>query len=303
MKLLSRFVIAALVGFLVSSLIALASYSLGLWLGRDSIFLRTIVYYSCPFALLLGVAAVAQSRRSTPHKSSLLVAVLIGTVLGFAYTYLVARFSLTISVFAFLMLSCWIPSGISAMLVSAFGKRLSVVTGVAVLCLTAIFLKEPIFNTYARNQQLTVAFITPLDASTAQLAANPDTFGFGTEAEIQSAKNEVIGHIHALGYGEEFRVLNLSRLGKGKNSLAIVVVRTPVKKDVVLPEPDGSTLVYVQQSDTWEKKPSEGPTLRRGIEIMTPGQTFDELAFFTIRDASGLGLTGRITGKISDKLP
>ncbi len=203
MRLLSRFLIAALVGFSVSSLIALASYSLGLWLGRDSIFLRTIAYYSCPFALLLGVAAAAQPRRSTVHKSSLLVAVLAGTVLGFAYTYFVARFSLPISVFAFLMLSCWVPSGISAMLVAAFDKRLPVVTGIAVLCLSGIFLKEPIFNAYAHSQRLTVAFITPSDASTAQLAASPETFGFVTGAEIQTAKNEVIEHIRALGYGEE----------------------------------------------------------------------------------------------------
>jgi len=63
MRLLLRFLIAALVGFSVSSLIALASYSLGLWLGCDSIFLRTVIYYSWPFALLLGVAAAAQPRR------------------------------------------------------------------------------------------------------------------------------------------------------------------------------------------------------------------------------------------------
>ncbi|SRR6266496_567151 len=36
MRLLLRFVIATLVGFLVSSLIALAGYALGLWLGRNS---------------------------------------------------------------------------------------------------------------------------------------------------------------------------------------------------------------------------------------------------------------------------
>jgi len=300
MRLLSRFLIAALVGFSVSSLIALASYSLGLWPGRDSSLLRFIVYYSCPFAVLLGVAAAVQPRRSTVQKSSLLVAILVGTVLGFACTYYVFRFSLPIHRWAFLMLSCWVPSGISAMLVAAFGKRLSIVTGIAVLCLAAIFLTEPIFNAFTHNQQLTVAFITPSEASTAQLAANPETDGFVTAAEIQTAKDEVIERIRGLGYGEEFRVLSLTRQGKGKNALAIVVVRTRVKKDVVLPEPDGSTVVYVQQPDKWEKKPPEVPTLRRGIEIWLPKPTNDELAFFTIWNAPGFGLSGRITGKVSD---
>ena len=103
-----------------------------------------------------------------------------------------------------------------------------------------------------------------------------------------------------LATAKKFRVLSLSRQGKGKNSLAIVVVRTRVKKDVVLPEPDGSTVVYVQQSDRWEKKPPEAPTLRRGIEIMPPSQRDDNLGYFTIWYTNGFGLTGRITGKVSD---
>lgn len=298
MRLLSRFAIAALVGFSVSALIALTSYSLGLWLGRNSHNLLWVVYYSCPFALLLGVAAAVQSRRSTDHKGSLLVAVVAGTTLGFVYTYFVARFSLVIPAFVILMLSCWVPSGISAMLVAAIGKRLSVVTGIAVLCLAAIFLTEPIFNAFTHNQQLTVAFITPSEASTAQLAANHETSGFDTNAEIETAKKEVLEHIRALGYSEDFRVLSLSRQGKGKKSLAIVVVRAPVKKEVALPEPDGSTVVYIQQSENWEKKPSEVPTLRRSLEITPPGPASDGLGDFAIPDASGVSLMGRITGQV-----
>lgn len=300
MRLLSRFLIATLVGFSVSSLVALASYSLHLWPGRDSDLVRTIIYYSCPFALLLGAAAAAQPRRSTVQKSSLFIAVLAGTVLGFAGTYCGYRFTLPIHRWAFLMLSCWVPGGISAMLVGAFGKRLSIVTGIACLCLAAIFLHEPIFRAYAHNQELTVAFITPADASTAQLAAKPEPFGFATDAEMQTAKNDVFQHLRALGYSEEFRVLSLTRYGKGKKGLAIVVMRTRINKDVVLPEPDGSTVVYVQQSDNWEKKPPEAPTLRRGIDIMAPSQTDDEIGFFTIWYAPGLGLSGTIRGKIPD---
>jgi hypothetical protein len=106
MRLLSRFLIAALVGFSVSCLIALASYSLGLWPGRDSSLLRFIVYYSCPFAVLLGVAAAAQPRRPTVQKSTLLVAIVVGTFLGAASTYYVFRFSFPIHRWALLMLSC-----------------------------------------------------------------------------------------------------------------------------------------------------------------------------------------------------
>ncbi len=302
MRLLLRFVIATLVGFLVSSLIALAGYALGLWLGRNSDNLRLIIYYSGPFALLLGVAGATQSRRSVDQRGSLLIAVLAGTALGFVYSYFVARFSLVApTFFVVLMLSCWVPGGISAMLVATIGKRLSVVTGIAALCLSAIFLTEPVFNAFTHNQQLTVAFVTPSDASTAQLAAYPETVGFHTSAEIQTAKNEVFERIRALGYKEDFRVLSLSKQGKGKNSLAILVVRIPVTKEIALPEPDRSTVVYVQESEIWDKKPPEAPTLRRSIEITPLGPTDDGLALFDIPDASGISLVGRITGKVSDK--
>jgi hypothetical protein len=302
MRLLWRFVTAALVGFLISSLIALASYSLGLWLGRNSDNLLRIIYYSGPFAILLGVATAAQTVRSVGRKGSLLIAVMAGTALGLVYSYFVARFLFAVpAFFVVVMLSCWVPGGISAMLVAADGKRLSVMTGIAVLCLSAIFLTEPLFNAFTQNQLLTVAFITPSDASTNRLAVYPETVGFHTGAEIQAAQNEVFERLRALGYSEGFRVLSLSRQGKGKHSLAILVVRSPITKEVFLPEPDGSTVVYLQQSETWEKKPPEIPTLRRGIEITPQGPADNGEALFAIPDASGISLVGHISGKVSDQ--
>lgn len=297
MRLLSRFGISALVSFLVSSLIAFASYSVGLWLGRNSDNLRWIIYASIPFALLLGLAAAVQPKRIADQKGRPLVAVLVGTVLGLLYTLFLARFSLAFPAFVVLMLSCWVPSGISAMAAAAIGKRLSVATGITILCLFAIFLTEPIFNAFAHNQQLTVAFITPSEVSTGQLEAQPQTLGFDTDEEIRTAKNEVLERVRAIGYREDFRVLSITRRGKGKKSLAIIVVRTPITREVVLHEPDGSTVVYVQQSGGWEKKPTEVPILRRGIEITPPSLTDDGLGYFAIPDASGVSLIVRIKAK------
>ncbi len=65
MKLLSRFAIAAIVGFSVSSLIASASCSLGLWRGGVT-FPLTVVRYSCIFAVLLGVGCNGPGCRPQP---------------------------------------------------------------------------------------------------------------------------------------------------------------------------------------------------------------------------------------------
>jgi hypothetical protein len=291
MRFLSRFGLGAVVGFSVSALIASASYSLGFWLGRNSYNLRWIIYASVPFALLLGLAAVVQTKRKAEQQGRTIVAALVGAALGFLYAFKAAGYALAGPAFLALMLSCWVPGGISAMLAAVpRGKQRWAVIGTAILCLAAIVLTEPIFNAVTHNQQLTVALIAPSEMSTAPLEAKPATLGFDNDEEIQTAKSEVLQRIRALGYTETFRVLSITREGKGRKSLAIVVVRTPVTKEVVLPVPDSSTVVYIQQSDHWEKNPSQTPVLRRGITMTPPGN-------FEIPDAQGVSLVGRIVAK------
>lgn len=291
MRFLSRFGLAAVVGFLVSSLIALASYSLGLWLGRNSYNLRWIIYGSIPFALLLGLAAVVRTTRKAEHQGSTIVVALIGAALGFLYAFKAAGYAFADPAFLVLMLSCWVPGGISAMLAAVpRAKQRWAVIGTAILCLAAIVLTEPIFNAVTHNQQLIVAFIAPSDVSTAHMSAWPESLAFDNDDEIQAAKSEVLERIRALGYTETFRVLSITREGKGRKSLAIVVVRAPVTKEVVLPVPDSSTVVYIQQSDNWEKNPAQTPVLRRGI-------TMTSLGNFEIPDAQGASLVGRIVAK------
>jgi hypothetical protein len=84
--------------------------------------------------------------------------------------------------------------------------------GIVTLCLATILLTEPVFNAFADNQQMTVGFITPSEISTTQLEVNPETFGFANSEEIQTAKNEVLERIRALGYNEAFRVLSITRV-------------------------------------------------------------------------------------------
>jgi len=131
---------------------------------------------------------------------------------------------------------------------------------------------------------------------------NPETLGFGNSEEIQTARNEVLERVRALGYTEAFRVLSITRWGKGRKSLAILVVRAPITKEVVLPVPDKSTVVYIQQPANWEKKPREVSVLHRGITMEPPGTAdksmgFESLGYFRILDARGFGVMGRIIAR------
>ena len=299
MRLLSRFGLAALAGFSVSSLIALASYSLGLWLGRNSYNLRWIIYASIPFGLLVGVAAVLQPKRNQERRGTPIIAVLVGAVLGLIYTFLVAIYGLAVlPAFIVVMASSWVPGGISAMLVADRTKRLSVLIGVTVICVVAVVFPEPAFNLLTHNQQLTVALITSCDTSTAQLEARPETVGFDSNDEVQAAKTEVLEHVRNLGHTETIRVLSIIRAGKGRKSLAIIIVRAPITKDVALPVPDGSTVLYTQGPSTWEKNPANSAVLRRAI-MMGPRRSTNSsvdvrAAYFDVPDSEGATLIGRI---------
>jgi len=294
MKSVSRFSIAALVSLLVSSLIALVGYSLRLWMG-----IRLLVYLSVPFAILLGVAAVLLPRRKIDQKSSPMIAILVGTGLGILYAYFVARFVLNLPAFFALTLSCWVPSGLSAMAATNSRKHWLTATGIGLLCLTTIILMEPVFNAAAHNQQLTVAVITPSEVFASGLEAQPETLGFNGEEEIKTAKNEVLEYMRTQGHMESFRVMSITRRGKGKKSLAILLLKAPITHEAVLPVPDGTDVVYVQGPQNWERIPAQIPVLHREITILPPDDIERCLGFFRIPDARGIDLMGVIRGRTS----
>ena len=155
---------------------------------------------------------------------------------------------------------------------------------------------------FIHNQQLTVVFITPSEVSTAQLEAQPETLGFENSGEIQAAQNEILESVRTLDYREAFRVLSITRRGKGRKSLAIVVVRAPITREVLLPVPDKSAVLYIQQAENWQKKPAEASVLQRGIGMEPPsstdeGQGYKSLGYFKIPDGRGVSLVGRIIAR------
>ncbi len=294
MKSLSRFGVAALVSLLVSSLIALIGYSLRLWMG-----IPLLLYLSVPLAILLGVAAVVFPRREIDQKSSPIIAILVGTGLGILYAYLVTRFVLNLPGFVALTLSCWVPSGLSAMAATNSRKHWLTATGIGLVCLTTIILMEPVFNAAAHNQQLTVALITPSEVSASGMEAQPEALGFNGDEEIKTAKNEVLEYLRTHGYRESFHVMSITRRGKGRRSLAILLLKAPITHEAVLPVPNGTDVVYVQGPQNWERIPAQIPVLHRGITVLPPDHIERCLGFFRIPDARGIDLIGVIRGKTS----
>ena len=161
---------------------------------------------------------------------------------------------------------------------------------VAVICFLAVVVPAPAFNRLAHNQELTVAFVVPAALNNA--SAYPKEIGFDSQSEVESTTSHVLQLIRASGMPREYRVVHLSRQGKGKNSLAVILVNASATNRTLLPEPDTAEVIYVQQPEGSAKKPADAPTLGRSIEISGHGERNDWS--FAIPAASRIRLMGGI---------
>jgi len=269
MKRLSRFAVAALVGFSSGSVIALVSYELGTWLGGHADNLRNTLYFTAPLAVVLGIVAALQPADLHVGKRGVVATISTGAVVGLLYGFLAFRFIilgfLAVTVQA---LSCWVASGLSAMLAVAVEKFSRKTVAIVGVCLLAIFLPKPVFNTFTRNQQLTVAFV--IRSSGSEETPSPKALFFDNAGAVEVVSKQVLEHIRTLGITGNFRVVHLSRQGEGRQSLAILITGGPIEERTLLPEPDGTTVIYVQESGGWTKHPADAPTLKRSIEVSPP---------------------------------
>jgi hypothetical protein len=61
-----------------------------------------------------------------------------------------------------------------------------------------------------------------------------EALGFNNGDEIEAAKRDVLERVRNFGHTEKFRVLSITGTGKGRKSLAVIIVRAPIAKEVVL---------------------------------------------------------------------
>jgi hypothetical protein len=98
----------------------------------------------------------------------------------------------------------------------------------------------------------------PLEVSDSMGKSSPD-------ARLRAADIEQVKEAGVTG-----RVVTFSGgdYGNGsKQSQAIIVIQSPVTAPVELPEPDATTIVYVQHTEGWRLYPASAPTLKRTIRI------------------------------------
>ncbi|HXK07631.1 MAG TPA: hypothetical protein VMS37_34875 [Verrucomicrobiae bacterium] len=295
MKRVLRFVAAALAGFAVTAITVRISFALWPVMWRQSDNVIATIEATLPFAVLLGLIAAAWPSSWTDRKSRVVVAVLIGGGLALLYPFAAFRFGPLFGCcwLGLLpqILTCWVAAGVSAMLAITLTGRLTKAVSIVAICSAAILLPRPVFNRITHNQELTVAFVI---RSSGTDESGPPRVVRIPETEVPAISMRVLNNVHAMGGLEgNYRLACLWRVGEGRKALAIVVLQDHVKQEVILNEPDGSTVVYVQGQPSWGKFPPTARTLTRHIRIWPPTSP-RELTSFEIAEADGLTYLGGV---------
>lgn len=285
---LMRFVLAVTCGLGTAAIILYIAHHTGFWMGGNEENLWFLLRLTVPLASAVGIVSAAWSEISGSTKS-LFVVMTAGAALGCAYWYVVARvLGLGVLSFAVQALAVWFATTVAALFLALDRWRYRALSIATVACALAIFLPRPVFDLFAHNERLTVAIVIP--ESLPNTSASPKQVGFDSQTDVEESRKRVLQSIQHVGLAGTYRIVSLSRQGKGRDSLAILILSGPVTSRVLLPEPHAATVIYQQQSQTWTKIPVDAPTLRREIEVWRSDDDKNSLADFEIPDANGTSL-------------
>ena len=306
-----RFGLASMTTLVLGGIILGVTSATGmLVMGGHSIWFRAELGLMVPFALALGIVAAALPRRGLSGSRNPFIVAATGAAVGFMCYYLFPRWMLWghLNVwrrvswlhlfwvfspdFEFQTASCWVAAGALAMLVTLTRRTPAVLVAVAVLCVLAIVLPAPAFNLLTNNQELTVAMVVPVSPGVSA-SKRPFVFSSGPHWLDQAGANAVAAHVledlRTSGLPGQYRITDIYRCGAGKKSLQIIVLDPPVPAQALLPQPDGTELIYVSKPDGWRTIPSQAPTLGRSVEVRGPETGRPYLARYCVPDAAGSG--------------
>jgi hypothetical protein len=270
-----------------------------------------------PFAPVVGIAAAAYPRRWLSGRRNAFIVAAVGAAVGGLWYCLspgwmmllghitVLRYIpfsrylvwLYMSDFEFQTATCWIATGALAMLVTLTRRTPAVLIAVTVLCVLAVVLPSPIFNFVTNNQELTVAFVIPASPG-ASVAKPPHVVSIGPNwlntAGADAAEAHVLEALRKAGLPGPYRVAELDRCGSGKKALQLIVLNPPVPAQALLPQPDGTELIYVSKPDGWRTIPAQAPTLSRNVEVRGPRTGYRWMASYWIHAVASSGFGGAI---------
>lgn len=135
-----------------------------------------------------------------------------------------------------------------------------------------------------RSQQLEVRVIAWTPSNQPLIVSD----SLGQDLRIPAARLSPadITQLRNTGINGRIENFHYSLYGKGKHSEVIIVIQQPVTVAAALPQPDATSVVYVQRGTDWIKHPADAPTLKRDIRI-EPLQNDPNQNLLTVELADG----------------
>jgi len=298
---LFRFAIAAILTVAVSLFVTYGSYVLSLWAGGSKYRLEQVLRLGVLLPIFVGVLAALWPLRK--FNWSAFAASMAGAAVGFAYGYIAVRMDAwtilkSLPAFGhsvFLKIAWGVDiqvmlygamAAACAMLSTTTSRTRNVLFTAVILIIVGIVIPRPVFDLITHNQELTVAIVTPQS----QGSHSPEVTQLRSVRAIDvSAVSSRVGQLLSkAGIDGNYQVTQLYRQGHGKQVLAIIVIGGHITAAADLAEPNGTDVIYMQESDGWKRIPSQAPTLDRGIYIY-PDQDGRNCHQIKFTDANGLG--------------
>lgn len=269
LSLLKAVLISAIINLFVSCSVAIVFINMNQGFGSSDLW--TFIFWTLPFVgLAAGITSPSiKLYRRLSFVLRLIVAVIIGALVGFLWTYIVAIFlGPWFGAFSFPVIYCWIVGGISGMIAAAGTCR--PITGFRVLveiflCLSigafAVVGTKSLFKWILKDQHLDAVFV---EWKPGPQPLSVDGYYRLTESEISQLK--------AAGITGQLDVRGMFTTGEGKAVRAVIVMQHQLKENIDLAQPDGINVIYIQSEDGWKRYPPDAPTLKRVMHLEKDSQ-------------------------------
>ena len=97
---------------------------------------------------------------------------------------------------------------------------------------------------------------------------------------------EELSQLRSAGLRGTLTVVGTSTQGSGPNARMVIVMKAQPTSPVILQQPNQAAIIYVQNSDDWNRYPGDAPVLSRTVDLSTPPE-FPTQTHYWVQLASG----------------
>lgn len=204
-------------------------------------------FWTILFSVLLALTAIVLSIFKSNLRNYLkyIFFSLLGIIFGLVWTFLTAyALGPWFGAFSIPVIVCWTGGGLTAMIFAAGNGEtvktfaLKLIIGL-IICAGFVYKYNSVLAFLLNDRTLTLAAVKQDDSGSYALNDGINALTAGERKIIDGL--EIKGNLN---------VSLKTTFGSGDSTGLVIIMKSPLKKTVLLSEPDAGEIIYVQQSDT-----------------------------------------------------